>query len=514
MKRHGLILRMTLALVALTGALVLIADLIFDVLPEQGAVSKQVRKGLGESLAVQIAALLESDDSNSMQATLRTVLERNKDVRSAAVRRVDGVIVAEVGDHEQVWREPRSDRSTLTHLNIALNTGEERWGALEVAFRSEERGLLSRWIAQPVVIVLLFLATFGLLAFWLYMTRALQHLDPSNVIPERIRAAFDVMTEGVVVMDRRGRIMLANKAFARLQGDELSASLLGKALSSMPWLEADLPADESLHPWVQSMQDGAPSTGYALEIRSASGTVSHMLINCAPILDQQDRVKGCLATFDDVTEMHRTNERLRGTLVELAISKEEINQKNEELHRMATRDSLTDSLNRGAFFKALERMCAEAGERATPLACMLIDIDHFKQINDTYGHAVGDRVICRVARLLEASSRTVDVVCRYGGEEFCVALPGLDSDMSVTVGNRICSMIAEQCGAGVRGIPGLRVTVSVGVATLSSDVAGANDLVNRADQALYQAKRNGRNRVVRFDRDAVADKSRTAEAVP
>jgi diguanylate cyclase (GGDEF)-like protein/PAS domain S-box-containing protein len=474
--------------------------------------SKQVRKGLGESLAVQIAALLESDDRKSMETTLRAVLERNKEVRSAAVRRIDGVVVAEVGDHDQAWREPRSDRSTLTHLNIALNAGEERWGALEVAFRPEERGLLSRWIAQPVVIVLLFLATFGMLAFWLYMARALQHLDPSSVIPDRIRAAFDVMTEGVVILDRRGRIMLANKAFARLQSESQPAALLGKPLSSMSWLEADLPADESLHPWVQAMADGAPTTGYALEVREASGAASHVLINCAPILDQLERVKGCLATFDDVTELHRSNERLRETLVELAVSKEEINQKNEELHRLAKRDSLTGSFNRRAFFEALERMYAEACEKALPLSCLLIDIDHFKGVNETYGHAIGDRVIGAVARLLAASSRTVDVVGRYGGEEFCVALPGVDHETAVAVGKRICKAIEEQCGKGVREVPGLRVTVSVGVAALSSDVGSVAELVSRADRALYQAKRTGRNQVCRFDRNAIASNVETPAA--
>jgi len=199
----------------------------------------------------------------------------------------------------------------------------------------------------------------------------------------------------------------------------------------------------------------------------------------------------------------------------LAVSKEEINQKNEELHRLATRDPLTSCLNRRAFFEVLERMYAEATERATPLACLMIDIDHFKRINDTYGHPVGDRVITTVARLLSSGSRTIDAVGRYGGEEFCVALPGVDVVTAMAVANRICIAIAEQCGKEVREVPNLRVTVSIGVAALEHDVVNVDDLVNRADLALYQAKRSGRNRVMQFDRDAMAatNKSRSVEAV-
>ena len=147
--------------------------------------------------------------------------------------------------------------------------------------------------------------------------------------------------------------------------------------------------------------------------------------------------RGVLATFDDVTDVEKRNTDLQRTLKQLEQSKEAINRQNKELRFLATRDSLTGCLNRRAFFERCEAQFERARKSGKPLCCIMADIDHFKAINDEHGHAIGDRVIEMVADILKAEVRDQDVVCRYGGEEFCVFLPGLVLDKATAVAERL-----------------------------------------------------------------------------
>ncbi len=149
--------------------------------------------------------------------------------------------------------------------------------------------------------------------------------------------------------------------------------------------------------------------------------------------------------------------------------------------------------------KALLTAARASGES---LSCLVLDIDHFKKVNDSHGHGIGDRVIQETARKLEESARAGDLVCRYGGEEFVMVLPGLDAAAALRVAERVRATVEAECGATVREVPGLRVTISLGVATLGTRTALATQLVDAADQALYQAKRGGRNRAVLAEQKA------------
>jgi diguanylate cyclase (GGDEF)-like protein len=123
----------------------------------------------------------------------------------------------------------------------------------------------------------------------------------------------------------------------------------------------------------------------------------------------------------------------------------------------------------------------------------MVDIDFFKRVNDEHGHAVGDEVIVRVAEALLAAVRSSDAVCRYGGEEFCIALPVADMAEASMVGERIRAKIDSP---GFARVP---VTVSVGVASVGLGADSLPELINQADEALYASKEGGRNRVTRWD---------------
>jgi diguanylate cyclase (GGDEF)-like protein len=168
-----------------------------------------------------------------------------------------------------------------------------------------------------------------------------------------------------------------------------------------------------------------------------------------------------------------------------------------ELRLLATTDGLTGALSRRAFLAAAARDLAHVRRHGGELSCILLDLDYFKRINDTHGHAVGDRALQDVVMLLKNSLRNVDYVGRLGGEEFAVIMPGADGAVAHEIGERLRRRVMNarlptQVGA-------VRLTVSIGVATLTNEDARIEDLLRRSDQALYLAKTNGRNRLVCAD---------------
>ncbi len=503
MKRASPLVQMTLALVGLCGTLVLLADLFFGVFPDRDAQATQLRKNIGEALAVQVASLLQSDDRATLQRTLNGVVERTEGVRSLAIRRADGQVVMQAGDHARWWQATGGDLSRPEQVTVPLSAGGARWGSFELAFTADSRHPVWRWLTQPLMVTLLFMWVAGMLVFGLYMRRALQHLDPASVIPERVQGAFDAMSEGVVVLDARGRVMLANKAFRKLHGDA-AAVATGQTLSALAWLAPSLPAELDAHPWVRAMSARTESAGDTLELASGSGEARRLVINCAPIADPAGNVRGCLVTFDDVSQLHRANQALHEAMAELTASKEELQQQNVQLERLATRDPLTGCLNRRAFYVAFEALVSRSRGSNAALSCVMVDIDHFKAVNDNHGHAVGDIVIQVVAKILLESARSTDLVCRYGGEEFCVVLPGSGRAQASEFAERVRARIERECGPSVREVKDMRVTVSLGLDLLTHEVASASALVDRADQALYRAKRAGRNRVCEFDSRSAA----------
>ena len=169
----------------------------------------------------------------------------------------------------------------------------------------------------------------------------------------------------------------------------------------------------------------------------------------------------------------------------------------EALRRLATRDQLTSLLNRREF----DRVISEERERALRfnhgLGLVMVDIDHFKAINDTHGHPAGDAVLREVARRLAAQVRTVDRVARFGGEEFAIVLMQTDPAAAADVAARVCAAVARDPIMAADTVA-LNVTVSAGVALLPQDAPTEAALISAADKALYAAKVQGRNRAVVF----------------
>ena len=493
MKRPSPLIQMTMALVALCSTLVILGSLFLGTMPDRGSQDRAVRKAVGEALAVQLAEMLRRDDPREIEKSLALIVARTDGLRSVGVRRADGTLVLNSGAHAQRWQLGEQDLSRPEQISVPLAANGERWGRVELAFAADDTHPVLAFFKEPLVQMLLFVGIAGWLVFGLYMRRALQHLDPASVVPERVQGAFDAMAEGVVVLDSRSRVMLCNKAFRALH-PQLAEVPTGSNLAALPWLSLSLPEDAAQHPWSRAMSERAANAGTAVEAGQGAET-RQLVLNAAPISDPGGAVRGCMVTVNDMTALHHANEALRDAMAALAGSKQEVEQKNLELERLATRDPLTGALNRRAFHTAFDSAWHQAVRAGSHLTCLMVDIDHFKNINDSFGHGVGDRVIQEVARKLQESVRGTDLLCRWGGEEFCVVISGLDAAASAEFAERVRMRIERECGAAVRDVSGLRVTASVGVELLSRQADSTAALIERADQALYRAKRGGRNRV-------------------
>ncbi len=167
---------------------------------------------------------------------------------------------------------------------------------------------------------------------------------------------------------------------------------------------------------------------------------------------------------------------------------------HERLQRLAAIDPLTDAYNRRFGLARLGEEFSRAVRAESPLGVLMVDLDHFKAVNDTYGHLVGDRVLRTVARACRRVIREGDVLVRYGGEEFLVLLPGAGAEDVLEVGERVRRVVAETTVA--EGDQRIAVTVSLGGATHGNAVASPEALIAAADAALYEAKDAGRNRLV------------------
>ncbi|HZP84485.1 MAG TPA: diguanylate cyclase, partial [Chthonomonadaceae bacterium] len=194
-----------------------------------------------------------------------------------------------------------------------------------------------------------------------------------------------------------------------------------------------------------------------------------------------------ITAYAEQTE--QLNAELMAIQAELLANNQALSEANARLEALATTDSMTGLPNHRAFQERLRAEWAQARRHARPLALLFMDVDDFKQYNDAFGHPAGDEVLRQVAQLLCANVRAGDFVARYGGEEFAALLPQTDADAALAVAERIRAAVA------IHAFPHRAMTLSIGMACQTGDLTDMEALVISADQALYAAKRLGRNRV-------------------
>jgi len=215
---------------------------------------------------------------------------------------------------------------------------------------------------------------------------------------------------------------------------------------------------------------------------------------------KEEVIEGLEAGADDYVtkpfDQNELNVRLRAgrRIVELQA---ELLKTREELREQATHDSLTRIWNRPAILEILQREVERAVRENVPVSVVMVDLDHFKAINDSHGHVAGDAVLCEAVRRMQISMRRYDAIGRYGGEEFVVVLPATNLEGAHAVAEAIRTALAEQALPHPRSGVGPLVTMSIGIATAVPDAGNSiEDLIAAADRALYAAKSAGRDRCV------------------
>lgn len=284
-----------------------------------------------------------------------------------------------------------------------------------------------------------------------------------------LATAIDQSPTAVVITDIDGRIRSVNSNFQGMSGYHRS-ELLGK--NPRIFRSPQTSGDTYRELW-RTIRSGNVWVG-DLENRRKDGTPYYVSTKISPIFEKSGKITGFLALQEDVTETRRLQR---------------------ELERLATTDGLTGVYNRNHFLALFQQEFRRAERYDQPLSVLVMDIDHFKAINDTYGHHAGDRVLAMFAEVASSILRDEDFLGRLGGEEFGIVLIQTASDGATLLAERLRgvveTMVAECDGQAIR------VTVSTGGTAMTRDDREVEALLRRADQALYAAKREGRN-LVRF----------------
>jgi photoactive yellow protein len=297
--------------------------------------------------------------------------------------------------------------------------------------------------------------------------------------PRDLETLLRALPVGVVLLDRQGRVALYNEAVARLSHTRPEAAE-GRAYFAEVAAYADVP--ELAGAFRTAMEGGELDVDRELVFDSEGRSVDVRIRMRKLILDGEP---WALLVIDDNTKLKSTERAMAKAL--------------SEAQDQAIRDPLTGLFNRRYVEAVLPAELARAQRYEVPLSLLVIDVDHFKTVNDRFGHPVGDRVLIRLAGVMRRVRRVSDTCARLGGEEFCIVLPHSSAPAALAAGERLLRVVRA---LRFEEEPELRVTVSIGVATTpgtmpASDFEGqVRRLMARADEALYEAKRSGRDRTV------------------
>ncbi|MBI4987795.1 MAG: diguanylate cyclase [Rhodocyclales bacterium] len=300
-------------------------------------------------------------------------------------------------------------------------------------------------------------------------------------------AAIEAAAEGIAITDPNGTIEYVNPALTVIAGYS-AEELVGQHTRIFSSGKHDKPFYDDL--W-RTIGAGRIWRGEIVN-RRRDGTHYTELMAIAPVCNEQGETVHFVAVKHDISERKRMENDLKETNAMLQHQLDEIHRLQEELREQAVRDGLTNLFNRRYLDETLERELARAKREGYPLSLVMIDIDHFKKLNDTYGHQAGDKVLRELAGLLWGNIRTEDVPCRYGGEEFLVLLPRMPLDVALERAEDWRKTL--QATRVPFGDFQLEATISCGLSAYPDHARTPDDLIRCCDDALYKAKHHGRNR--------------------
>lgn len=350
-------------------------------------------------------------------------------------------------------------------------------------------------------------------AVWLLMPKALALPSPAQLRREmetreratlaleeserRFRSAFDHAAIGMALVSLEGRWLQVNHALCDILGYS-QEELLTTDFQSITHPD-DLGTDLG---HVRALLAGE-RISYQMEKRyiHKAGHEIWILLAVSLLRDTAGRPLYFISQIENIDARKRIQQELEQRVADrtrdLARANAELEESNRQLKRLARFDELTGLCNRRHLMECLDKALSMARRYQTPLCLMMLDADHFKDLNDNHGHAAGDRVLAALGRLIRDNLRASDIAGRYGGEEFCIALPQTEARDAMATAEKLRALIGEEA-ISWNGAT-LQITCSIGVSAWHPAIADLGELLDRADAALYGAKNAGRNRVVLYD---------------
>ena len=315
LKRPSTRVLVSLGLASLMSSVLLVAFYL-DIVPDRVGAIRLGRAALAETIAANASTFTSQSDTARIQAMLNFVVERNHDLLSAAVRKADGTVLAHAGNHLEEWESLPGAVSNDSQVQVPIMAGQQEWGRLELRFKPVTAPGWRGTLEDPRIELTGFMVLFSFIVFYFYLGRVLRQLDPSRAVPARVRAAFDTMAEGLLVIDLKGYIVLANQAFALVVGKD-AEKLTGRPTSDFSWVtHLGQPLAAADYPWSRSLREGQPERNARVCLEDGAGKLRSFLVNCTPIIGANNKPGGVLISFDDVTELQEKE-------IELRVAKEE-----------------------------------------------------------------------------------------------------------------------------------------------------------------------------------------------
>jgi PAS domain S-box-containing protein len=280
----------------------------FGIGPDSREATMQGRAALCESIALNSSILVGRGDFVSMEGIIKALVERNRSILSAGIRRSDGTMHLEIGPHQEHWVN-RTGYSTDSQVQVPLRNGDKPWGTVELCFEPLQEQTLRGYASHPWLKFILLVATASFFSFYFYLGRVLKQLDPSNAIPKRVRAALDTLAEGLLVTDKRGRVVLANEAFAKWIGKDPD-KMIGQEASKFAWQAKDDDTNVGPFPWSKAIEEAVAQPQVYLKLVDKDHRVLTLVANSSPVLGQDGKYRGVLTSFEDITELQQNRVEL------------------------------------------------------------------------------------------------------------------------------------------------------------------------------------------------------------
>ncbi len=309
MKRLGTRSLIVIGLVSIVSTTLLAASFL-GLVPDRDQAVRESRVALAEALAASSTAILGGSDQQRLEEVFRFVVSRNPQLLSIGLRDRQGRLLLTTGEHARHWTPMDHGRAIDGQVQVPLHANGQPWGGLELRFsplHPPPWGVLG---IAPIPLLAFSIAA-CLLAFSVYLARVLRQLDPSRAVPARVRSALDTLAEGLLVLDGKQQIVLANEALVRLLGRS-NERLVGAHASVISWLGEDglpLPADRQ--PWTRALQTQQVEREVQLKLRDTAGVVRSFLVNCSPVLTGAGTAGGVLVSLEDITQLQESKAALQ-----------------------------------------------------------------------------------------------------------------------------------------------------------------------------------------------------------